>query len=596
MARLDSDAPRLTVRVGPGLAPASCASRAVDAGTIRQVQVTLNGRRLGAVRRPVVGVRLLGGRGGTTDGDGRGHGRQRRRPRTITVARRGEARAAPDRGRARGRRVAVAAARPSPARPPRPRSRSTRGPGRSTRVAAGLAKGGPEGPAPRGPPPPGGGRTPPGRAPWPASPGSPARARPPRPSATTSQVSQGIERTGADVLGRVADGGAGLTIAVLDLGFGQNLARLQTLGEIPPPEQVETLSFDAANGLAGRNAYGNRTNHGEIVAQTVFDYAPKARYLFVNYHTEADFLAATDALIARRPDIVVHSNSFIEGPFDGTGPLARAVNRAAAAGHPLVQLGRQLRAAPLERAVGRRRRRRRPRLAERRQLDVPALGRPADHVRALVDLARRAGRPPTSTSSLERREADRRLDRRWRPRPTASPPALPHGRAHHRLLARRSAGELPPAGASASPGRRPAGDLTLFSREIPLAAIGGLPVQQRPDPGRRRRSDRDRRGRLARQRAQVVLVPGPDRRRTAEARAGRAHRHAHHGPRRARARSAAPRTPRPTRRARPRCCWPPSGAPGAGRARPRSAGRSRRARSTSASPGPTRCSASAACG
>lgn len=49
------------------------------------------------------------------------------------------------------------------------------------------------------------------------------------------QVSQGLERQGADVLGKVADGGAGLTIAVLDLGFGQNLARLQTLGEIPAP-------------------------------------------------------------------------------------------------------------------------------------------------------------------------------------------------------------------------------------------------------------------------------------------------------------------------------------------------------------------------
>ena len=145
-------------------------------------------------------------------------------------------------------------------------------------------------------------------------------------------TTQGLARSGADVLGRVADGGAGLTIAVLDLGFGQNLARLQGLGELPPPARLETLSFDAAAGLAGTNAFGNRTNHGELVAQTVYDYAPAARYLFVNYHSDADFLAATDALIARRPDIVVHSNNFIEGPFDGTGALARAVDRAAAAG------------------------------------------------------------------------------------------------------------------------------------------------------------------------------------------------------------------------------------------------------------------------
>ncbi len=145
-------------------------------------------------------------------------------------------------------------------------------------------------------------------------------------------VSQGLERAGADVLGRVAGGGEGLLIAVLDLGFGQNLGAQQARGELPPAGQLETLSFDAAGGFAGTNAYGNRTNHGELIAQTVFDYAPKARYLLVNYHTEADFLAAAEALIARRPDIVVHSNSFIEGPFDGTSPSARAVDRAAAAG------------------------------------------------------------------------------------------------------------------------------------------------------------------------------------------------------------------------------------------------------------------------
>ncbi len=96
--------------------------------------------------------------------------------------------------------------------------------------------------------------------------------------------SQGVWRSGADVLGRVAGGGAGLTIAILDLGFGGDMTRLQALGELPPATRIQSLTFDAANGLAGSNAYGNRTNHGEIVTQTVYDYAPSARYLFVNYH------------------------------------------------------------------------------------------------------------------------------------------------------------------------------------------------------------------------------------------------------------------------------------------------------------------------
>lgn len=144
---------------------------------------------------------------------------------------------------------------------------------------------------------------------------------------------EGFERIGADAIQPLAQDGRGVTIAVLDLGFGSaRMPDLQRRGELPPASRLETRSFDATWGLAGRNAYGNATNHGELVAQTVFDYAPAARYLFVNYHTEQDFQAAVNWLIERRPDVVVHSNSFIEGPFDGSGPAAQAVDRAAAAG------------------------------------------------------------------------------------------------------------------------------------------------------------------------------------------------------------------------------------------------------------------------
>ncbi len=145
--------------------------------------------------------------------------------------------------------------------------------------------------------------------------------------------SEGFERVGADALQALAGDGAGVTIAVLDLGFGSaRIPSLQAKRELPPSARLETRSFDATWGLAGRNAYGNATNHGELVAQTVFDYAPAAQYVFVNYHTEQDFQAAVDWLIQRRPDVVVHSNSFIEGPFDGSGAAAQAVDRAAAAG------------------------------------------------------------------------------------------------------------------------------------------------------------------------------------------------------------------------------------------------------------------------
>ncbi len=145
-------------------------------------------------------------------------------------------------------------------------------------------------------------------------------------------VSQGVDRTGAAALRDSAADGAGLRIAILDLGFGLSVPTLQATGELPPASRLIRQSFDPAAGIAGTNAYGNLTDHGQLVAQTVFDYAPRATYLFVNYHTPDDFVAAVDWLATQRVDVVVHSNNFLEGPFDGTSAPARAVDRAAAAG------------------------------------------------------------------------------------------------------------------------------------------------------------------------------------------------------------------------------------------------------------------------
>jgi hypothetical protein len=292
-------------------------------------------------------------------------------------------------------------------------------------------------------------------------------------------VSQGLERTGADVLGRVADGGAGLTIAVLDLGFGRGIARLQGLDELPSEDRLETLSFDAAGGLAGTNAYGNRTNHGELVAQTVYDYAPEARYLFVNYHSDADFLAAAEALIARRPDIVVHSNSFIEGPFDGTSPAAQAVDRAAAAGILWFNSAGNYAQLHWSGAWSD--------ADADADLDWPsgdtwtfarAAGQP---ITFALSWRSPANGPPTDLDlSLERLEADG----------TSTPVVLSSDRQSAGAPpTERITGYLPPADALFRlrvvrvSGPPPIGPLTLFSREIPLSSIGGSAAGSVPTPG-----------------------------------------------------------------------------------------------------------------
>jgi hypothetical protein len=153
-------------------------------------------------------------------------------------------------------------------------------------------------------------------------------------------ISQGVERIGADALQSRGLNGTGIRIAVVDLGFGETWRSL--LGkELPPLTQIDAIqSFDHTSGRPEINGLSNDdqpTGHGANVGQVLWDIAPGARYTFVNYHTQLELSQAVDWLVngpdgRPRVDIVVHSHSFLDGPFDGTGVAAQAVNRAHDAG------------------------------------------------------------------------------------------------------------------------------------------------------------------------------------------------------------------------------------------------------------------------
>ncbi|MDX6562744.1 MAG: hypothetical protein QOD65_2558, partial [Gaiellales bacterium] len=153
-------------------------------------------------------------------------------------------------------------------------------------------------------------------------------------------VSQGVERIGADALSSRGLNGTGIRIAIVDLGFGDTWRSL--LGkELPPLTQIDALqSFDHTSGkpdITGTSNADQPTGHGANVTQVVWDIAPGARYTLVNYHTQLELSQAVDWLVngpdgKPRVDVVVHSNSFLDGPFDGTGVAAQAVDRAHGAG------------------------------------------------------------------------------------------------------------------------------------------------------------------------------------------------------------------------------------------------------------------------
>ena len=137
------------------------------------------------------------------------------------------------------------------------------------------------------------------------------------------------------------------------------------------------MSFDHTSGkpdITGISNDDQPTGHGANVAQVVWDIAPGARYTLVNYHTQLELSQAVDWLVngpdgKPRVDIVVHSNSFLEGPVRRHGRGRQGGRSRARRGHLLGELRGQLCAAPL----GGRRRRRRPRRLGRHRAVRPRL-------------------------------------------------------------------------------------------------------------------------------------------------------------------------------------------------------------------------------
>src|SRR6266576_2101442 len=117
-------------------------------------------------------------------------------------------------------------------------------------------------------------------------------------------------------------------------GHLQALVPLDSLAgtELPTVPADHRASFDHTYGLAGRDYNSNYSAHGEEVAEILYDIAPAAEYWFVNYRTADEFGEAEQYVESIKPDIVVHSNSFLFGPFDGSGWFAKKVDRAAADG------------------------------------------------------------------------------------------------------------------------------------------------------------------------------------------------------------------------------------------------------------------------
>ncbi len=143
------------------------------------------------------------------------------------------------------------------------------------------------------------------------------RLRPPLPHQADA-LSEGVFRAGAFPWQASGWDGAGVRVAVIDLGF-TGWQGLVGSGEL---RNVTTVNF-RGDGLF------DTTNHGAAVAEIVQDMAPGVQIYLLGISTEVELANAVNYARNQGVRIIVHSVSwFNTGPGDGTGVIADLVRSA----------------------------------------------------------------------------------------------------------------------------------------------------------------------------------------------------------------------------------------------------------------------------
>lgn len=135
--------------------------------------------------------------------------------------------------------------------------------------------------------------------------------RPPLQFVPLAITGEGVSATGANVWHSAGYTGAGVKVAILDLGF----AGYQGLLGSELPASVSVRSFRADGDITGGGE-----KHGTGCAEIVYEMAPGATLYLVNFDTEVELANAVNWLRAQGVHIISFSiGSTISGPGDGTG-------------------------------------------------------------------------------------------------------------------------------------------------------------------------------------------------------------------------------------------------------------------------------------
>ena len=137
-------------------------------------------------------------------------------------------------------------------------------------------------------------------------------------------TSQGVTVTHANNWQAAGFGGAGVKVAIFDLGFA-GYESLVAAGELP--SGVHAVSYRSDGDI-----YAGEV-HGSACAEIVHDMAPGAELYLLNFETDVEFGNAVDYAISQGVQVASCSLAWLgAGTFSGDGPICEEVNRARNAG------------------------------------------------------------------------------------------------------------------------------------------------------------------------------------------------------------------------------------------------------------------------
>jgi len=134
-----------------------------------------------------------------------------------------------------------------------------------------------------------------------------------------STSSQGVAAIQANAYHSAGVTGAGVKVAVIDLGF-YGLAQAQARGDLP--------ASVVQNDLTG-TGLSSGISHGTAVAEIIYDIAPGAELTFIKIGDDVDLDQAVTYCLANGIDIINHSLGWYNtSNYDGNGTIADIARRA----------------------------------------------------------------------------------------------------------------------------------------------------------------------------------------------------------------------------------------------------------------------------